>query len=64
MYMCIMTGGVTNIFIGFAIFWLNCFCIYVFNSMFNILFHISIFQNLRYVFLSMCLVSEFVPMLL
>ena len=34
------------------------------RPMFNILFHISIFQNLCYVFISLCLVSEFVPMLL
>ena len=34
------------------------------RPMFNILFHISIFQNLCYVFISMCLVSELVPMLM
>ena len=34
------------------------------RPMFNILFLISIFQNLCYVFISMCLVSVFVPMLL
>ena len=34
------------------------------RHMFDILFHINIFQNLCYVFISMCLVSEFVPMLL
>ena len=34
------------------------------KPMSNILFHIGIFQNFCYVFISMCLVSIFVPILL